>query len=74
MIPSAANIPAPVSAPAIRALSNVSYDKKKGYFELGRGRKARALAVNTVKNFAQTLRLMSISKEMVKNNNFTTKR
>ena len=58
----------------IRALSNVSYDKKKGYFELGRGRKARALAVNTVKNFAQTLRLMSISKEMVENDDFATKR
>jgi len=58
----------------IRSLSNVSYDKKKGYFELGRGRKARALAVNTVKNFAQTLRLMSISKEMVENDDFATKR
>lgn len=58
----------------IRSLSNVSYDKRKGYFELGRGRKARALAVNTVKNFAQTLRLMSISKEMVENDDFATKR
>ena len=58
----------------VRSLSNVKYEKKIGYFELGRGRKARALSVNTVKNFAQTLRLMSISKEMVENNDFATKR
>jgi len=58
----------------IRSLSNVNYDSKIGYFELGRGRKARALSVNTVKSFAQTLRLMSISKEMVENDDFATKR
>jgi DNA topoisomerase-6 subunit A len=52
----------------------VNYKREIGYFELGRGRKARALSVNTVKNFAQTLRLMSISKEMVENNDFATKR
>jgi DNA topoisomerase-6 subunit A len=57
-----------------RALSNVKYDKAVGYFELGRGRKARALSVNTVKSFAQTLRLMAISKEMVENDDFATKR
>ena len=58
----------------VRSLANVKYDKKIGYFELGRGRKARALSVNTVKNFAQTLRLMSISKDMIENNDFATKR
>lgn len=58
----------------VRSLGNVKYDKKVGYFQLGKGRKARALSVNTVKNFAQTLRLMSISKEMVENNDFATKR
>jgi len=57
-----------------RALSNVKYDTKIGYFQLGKGRKARALSVNTVKSFAQTLRLMAISKEMVENNDFATKR
>ncbi len=58
----------------IRSLSNVSYRPETGYFELGRGRKARALSVNTVRSFAQTLRLMSISKDMVENNDFATKR
>lgn len=57
-----------------RSLGNVKYDAKIGYFELGRGRKTRALSVNTVKSFAQTLRLMSISKEMVENDDFATKR
>ncbi|MDZ4772411.1 MAG: DNA topoisomerase IV subunit A [Planctomycetota bacterium] len=57
-----------------RSLGNVKYDTKVGYFELGRGRKARALSVNTVKSFAQTLRLMAISKEMVENDDFATKR
>ncbi|MCP3915162.1 MAG: DNA topoisomerase IV subunit A [bacterium] len=58
----------------VRSLANVKYDTKKGYFELGRGRKARALSVNTVKNFAQTLRLMAISKDMVADGDFATKR
>jgi DNA topoisomerase-6 subunit A len=58
----------------IRSLGNVKYEAKVGYFELGRGRKARALSVNTVKSFAQTLRLMSMSKEMVENDDFATKR
>ncbi|MBK7641437.1 MAG: DNA topoisomerase IV subunit A [Planctomycetes bacterium] len=57
-----------------RSLSNVKYDTKVGYFELGKGTSARALSVNTVKSFAQTLRLMAISKEMVENNDFATKR
>jgi DNA topoisomerase-6 subunit A len=34
----------------------------------------RTLSVNTVKNFAQTLRMMSLSKELVRNNDFATKR
>jgi len=57
-----------------RSLSNVKYDAKVGYFELGRGTTGRTLTVNTVKNFAQTLRLMSISKEMVEGNDHATKR
>jgi DNA topoisomerase-6 subunit A len=58
----------------VRSLANVEYDKGRGYFELGKGRKARALSVNTVKSFAQTLKLMALSKEMVENDDFATKR
>ncbi len=58
----------------IRSLSNVSYSPKKGYLEIGRGRKERALTVNTVKGFAQTLRMMGLSKQLVETNDFATKR
>ena len=58
----------------VRALSNVHYDLKKGYFEIGRQMKVRTLTVNTVRTFAQTLRLMALSKEMVHQNTFATKR
>jgi DNA topoisomerase VI subunit A len=58
----------------IRSLSNVSYSIKKGFLEIGSQRKARTLTVNTVKTFAQTLRLMSLSKDLIETNDFATKR
>jgi DNA topoisomerase-6 subunit A len=58
----------------VRALSNVRYDTAQGYFEIGRQRKQRTLSVNTVRNFAQTLRMMALSKELIGNNDFATKR
>jgi DNA topoisomerase-6 subunit A len=36
--------------------------------------KSRTLTVNTVKNFAQTLRMMGLSKNLVETNDFATKR
>ena len=41
-----------------RSLKNARYDKKGG-FQMGRNRIERTLTVNTVKTFAQTLKLMS---------------
>lgn len=58
----------------VRSLSNVSYDGKKGYFEIGKGKKIRTLSVNTVKTFAQTLKMMALSKDLVGGNDFATKR
>ena len=58
----------------VRSLKNVSYSEKKGYFEIGRQKKTRTLTVNTVKSFAQTLRMMGLSKELVEMNDFATKR
>jgi DNA topoisomerase-6 subunit A len=58
----------------VRALSNVSYDPKKGFFEIGRDKKVRTLSVSTVKTFAQTLKMMSLSQELIRNNDFATKR
>jgi DNA topoisomerase-6 subunit A len=58
----------------VRSLKNVSYSSKKGYFEIGKQKKVRTLTVNTVKSFAQTLRMMGLSKELVEANDFATKR
>src|SRR5512140_447893 len=58
----------------VRSLSNVTYSEKRGYLEIGRAKKVRTLTVNTVKTFAQTLRMMALSKEMVESNDFATKR
>jgi len=58
----------------IRSLSNVKYDPKKGFFELKGQNKLRTLTVNTVKTFAQTLRMMGFSKELLKTDDIATKR
>jgi DNA topoisomerase-6 subunit A len=58
----------------IRSLQNVSYSEGKGYFEIGKQKKTRTLTVNTVKSFAQTLRMMGLSKQLVETNDFATKR
>jgi DNA topoisomerase-6 subunit A len=58
----------------VRALSNVSYDNKVGYLKIGRQAKTRTLSVNTIKNFAQTLKMMALSKELVEGSDFATKR
>jgi DNA topoisomerase VI subunit A len=57
-----------------RNLANVTYDPKRGYFEMKGNLKTRTLDVNSVKTFAQTLRLMSLAKEMVADDDFATKR
>ena len=58
----------------IRALSNVLYDEKRGYFEIGKQQKIRTLEVATIKSFAQTLRMMALSKELIATDDFATKR
>jgi len=58
----------------IRGLSNVIYDRAKGYFELGGARKLRTLTMNTARSFAQTLRMMATSRAMLENDDFATKR
>ncbi|MDM7914989.1 MAG: hypothetical protein QUU85_06940, partial [Candidatus Eisenbacteria bacterium] len=58
----------------VRSLGNVSYSQKKGFLEIGRQRKVRTLTVNTVKTFAQTLRMMALSKDLIETNDFATKR
>ncbi len=58
----------------LRSLSNVRYDRQRGYFEIGRSKKSRTMTVSTVRTFAQTLRMMSLSKELVETDDFATKR
>src|SRR5260221_8234802 len=58
----------------LRSLSNVKYDPKAGHFEMRGRKKERTLTVSTVKTFAQTLRMMALSKELVSQDDIATKR
>ena len=58
----------------VRSLSNVIYRPKEGYFRIKGKKKERTLTVGTVKTFAQTLRMMAFSKELVETDDIATKR
>ena len=64
----------PTMTTPIRSLSNVKYHVKKGYFEMLGKNKKRTLTVSTVKTFAQTLKMMSLSKELIETDDMATKR
>lgn len=46
----------------VRSLSNVMYDLKRGHFEIKGRKSTRTLTYNTVKTFAQSMRLMATTK------------
>ena len=58
----------------VRSLGNVSYRPKQGFFQLKGAEIERTLTVNTVKTFAQTLRMMSLSKMHVEQAKHSSKR
>ncbi|MFC1801062.1 DNA topoisomerase VI [Nanoarchaeota archaeon] len=58
----------------LRSLSNVRYDPKDGYFELLGKMKERTLTASTVKTFAQTLKMMAFSKDVIEKDDIATKR
>jgi len=58
----------------LRSLSNVHYDEKEGYFKINNKTKERALTASTVKTFAQSLRMMNLSKELIQSSDIATKR
>jgi DNA topoisomerase-6 subunit A len=58
----------------LRSLSNVKYDPKEGYFELIGKMKERTLTASSVKTFAQSLRMMALSKNLVETEDIATKR
>jgi len=64
----------PTMTTPIRSLSNVKYHAKKGYFELLGKNKMRTLTVLSVKTFAQTLKMMALSKELIEADDMATKR
>ena len=58
----------------LRSLGNVKYRPRVGFFELRGQKKTRTLTYNTVKTFAQTLRMMSQAKTLVETDEIMTKR
>ncbi len=58
----------------IRSLSNVNYKPSTGFFQLNGKTKIRTLTVNTVKTFAQTLKMLAMSKDLIGTARHSTKR
>ena len=58
----------------LRSLNNVRYNERIGYFELLDKFKQRTLTASTIKSFAQTLKMMALSKDLIKKNDIATKR
>ena len=58
----------------LRNLSNVKFDPRTGFFEMGRKTKERTLAVSTVKTFAQSLKMIALSKTLIETDDIATKR
>jgi DNA topoisomerase VI subunit A len=67
-------IKAPKVSMPLRSLQNVKYDEENGYFELAGKFKSRTLTASTVRTFAQTLKMMTLAKELVEKNDEATKR
>ena len=58
----------------VRALSNVSFSPRKGYLVPGNSKTQRSLTYQTVKPFAQTVRLMAFAKQLIATDDFASKR
>ncbi len=57
-----------------RNLKNVYYDPNEGYFVMKELVKKRTLTVNTVKTFAQTMRVSALAKSLIETDDIATKR
>ncbi len=58
----------------VRSLSNVKYDQRRGHFEIRGKMVTRTLTYNTVKTFAQSVRMMALSKDLIKADDSASKR
>lgn len=64
----------PIMRFPVRALSNVRYDPRRGHFEIRGKTVTRTLTYNTVKTFAQSVRVMAVSKDLIRTDEIATKR
>jgi len=64
----------PTMVTPVRSLNNVKYQPKIGYFEMLGRNKQRTLTVSTVKTFAQSLKMMSLAKQLIDADDMATKR
>jgi len=58
----------------IRSLSNVSFSPRKGFFTIGKKVSKRTLSYQTVKLFAQSVRMMAFAKHLIEIDDFASKR
>ncbi|WP_292461060.1 DNA topoisomerase IV subunit A [Methanothermococcus sp.] len=58
----------------VRSLANAKFDRERGTFVLIGKEKERTLTVNQAKIFAQTVKMMEFSKELLDTNDFSTLR
>ena len=58
----------------IRSLSNVSFSIRKGFFTIGKKVSKRTLSYQTIKPFAQTVRMMAFAKHLIETDDFASKR
>lgn len=64
----------PALSVPIRSLNNVTFAPKKGHFVLAGKKSHRTLSYQTVKPFAQTVRLMAFAKHLIQTDDFASKR
>lgn len=65
---------APKLETPVRSLSNVQFDKAQGFFSIKEKVKKRTLTASTIKSFAQTLRMMALSSQLLSEDDSATKR
>lgn len=58
----------------VRSLSNVKYNSKSGYFKLAGAMSERTFSYTTVKTFAQSVKMMALSKMLIETDDIATKR
>src|SRR5210317_726025 len=58
----------------VRSLSNVTFSHRKGFFTIGKKVSKRTLSYQTIKPFAQTVRMMAFAKHLIETDDFASKR